>query len=135
MVKPAVSILVPVCNTERFLRDCLNSLIAQTLTNIEIICIDDGSTDSSPAIIEDFISKDSRIKVITKPNSGYGDSMNKGLEEASGDYIGIVESDDFVEMEMFEELYKLGKTCDAEVVKGNFMYHKSFTDPHLFQSH
>ena len=131
MVKPAVSILVPVCNTERFLRDCLNSLIAQTLTNIEIICIDDGSTDSSPAIIEDFISKDSRIKVITKPNSGYGDSMNKGLEEASGDYIGIVESDDFVEMEMFEELYKLGKTCDAEVVKGNFMYHKSFTDPHL----
>lgn len=130
MAKPAISILVPICNTEHYLRDCLESLVSQSLQNIEIICIDDGSKDSSPAIIEDFMSKDSRIKVITKPNSGYGDSMNKGLDRASGEYIGIVESDDFVEVDMFQRLYELAKSCDADVAKSNFMYHKSLTDPH-----
>lgn len=130
MSKPAVSILVPICNTEHYLRDCLNTLVSQTLADIEIICIDDGSTDSSPQIIEDFMGKDSRIKVITKPNSGYGDSMNRGLQEATGEYVGIVESDDFVEMDMFEELYALAKACDADVVKSNFFYHNSQKDPH-----
>ena len=130
MSKPAISILVPICNTEHYLRDCLNTLVSQTLADIEIICIDDGSTDSSPQIIEDFMGKDSRIKVITKPNSGYGDSMNKGLQAATGEYIGIVESDDFVEMEMFEDLFALAKSCDADVVKSNFFYHNSQKDPH-----
>ena len=87
---PKISIIVPVYNVERYLRDCLNSLINQTLSDIEIICVNDGSTDSSPRILEEYASKDSRIKVINKENSGYGASMNMGLAAAEGEYIGIV---------------------------------------------
>ena len=119
----AVSILVPVCNVERYVRHCLESLVLQTLEDIQIICIDDGSTDSSPEILEEFRRIDDRVEVISKPNSGYGDSMNKGLEQARGEYIGIVESDDFASAEMFEELYRLAKQNDADVVKGNFLEH------------
>ena len=77
---PKVSLLVPICNVERYLRECLDSAVAQTLEDIEIICINDGSTDGSLGIINSFVEKDPRFKVIDKPNSGYGDSMNKGLE-------------------------------------------------------
>ena len=106
MKNPKVSILVPICNVERYLRECLNSLVNQTLREIEIICINDGSTDSSLSIIREYERRDERIVVIDKPNSGYGDSMNKGIELARGEYIGIVESDDFASLNMFETLYK-----------------------------
>lgn len=119
----AVSILVPICNVQRYLRQCLDSLISQTLRELQIICIDDGSTDSSPEIIEEFRRVDPRIEVISKPNSGYGDSMNKGLDLARGEYIGIVESDDFASPEMFERLFRLAKDNDADVVKSNFYAH------------
>lgn len=115
-----VSILVPICNVEKFLRKCLQSLVNQTLEDIEIVCINDGSKDNSLEIIKEFADRDERIVVIDKPNSGYGDSMNKGLEIAKGEYIGIVESDDFVESNMFEMLYKLAKENDADIVKSNF---------------
>ena len=117
---PKVSILVPICNVEKFLDKCLSSIVNQTLKDIEIICINDGSKDSSIEIIKRFALQDSRIVVIDKPNSGYGDSMNKGLDIATGEYIGIVESDDFAEKEMFEELYSLGIAHNADVVKSNF---------------
>lgn len=125
----AVSILVPVCNVERYVRHCLESLVLQTLDDIQIICIDDGSTDSSPAILEEFRRIDDRVEVISKPNSGYGDSMNKGLEQARGEYIGIVESDDFASPEMFEELYRLAKRHDVDVVKSNFLEHANGRAP------
>jgi len=115
-----VSVLVPICNVEQFLEKCLQSIISQTLEDIEIICINDGSKDNSLAIIRKYADIDSRIVVIDKPNSGYGDSMNKGLSIAQGEYIGIVESDDFVEREMFEDLYKLAKKHNADVVKSNY---------------
>lgn len=121
-----VSVLIPICNVERYLAQCLQSLVYQTLSDIEIICINDGSKDNSLAIIKEFASKDERIVIIDKPNSGYGDSMNKGLEIAKGEYIGIVESDDFVEFNMFEELYKLAKENDADVVKSNFNFYWEF---------
>lgn len=117
---PKISILVPIFNVEKYLRECLDSIEAQTLKNIEVICIDDGSTDSSPKIIKEYVSRDSRFKVITKKNSGYGDSMNRGLAKASGEYVGIVESDDFAEPTMFSKLYDLAKKFDAEVVKSNY---------------
>lgn len=120
-----VSILVPICNVEKYLAQCLHSLVYQTLSDIEIICINDGSKDNSLTIINEFASKDERIVIIDKPNSGYGDSMNKGLEIAKGEYIGIVESDDFVESNMFEELYRLAKENDADVVKSNFNFYWS----------
>jgi glycosyltransferase involved in cell wall biosynthesis len=102
---PRISILVPIFNVERYLEECLNSIVNQTLKNIEIICINDGSTDTSLTIIKSFMKNDLRIKLIDKPNSGYGDSMNCGLELACGDYIGIVESDDFADKDMFKILY------------------------------
>ena len=118
-----VSVLVPIYNVERYLRECLNSLISQTLEDIEIICIDDGSTDGSLGIVREFQSRDARIKVITKPNSGYGNSMNRGLDAATGKYIGIVESDDFAETTMFEDMVALAEANNADVVKTNFFTH------------
>lgn len=129
MGKCAVSILVPICNVERYLGECLTSLLSQTLEDIQIICIDDGSTDSSPAILEEFSKRDSRIEVITKLNSGYGNSMNIGLSRARGEYVGILESDDFGEPDMFESLYRMAKENDADVVKSEFYYHKTGEDP------
>lgn len=85
----------------------MESLTKQTLKNIEIICINDGSSDNSLEIIKKFAEFDERIVIIDKTNSGYGDSMNKGLEIAKGQYIGIVESDDFINEDMFENLYNL----------------------------
>jgi len=120
MEKPKVSILVPIYNVEKFLPQCLKSLTKQSLREIEIICIDDGSTDQSGEIAEQFAKKDPRIVVIHKKNSGYGDSMNRGLTKASGEYIGIVESDDWAEPKMFEEMYKLAKAFEADVVKSNY---------------
>lgn len=115
-----VSIIVPVYNTSSYLEECLQSLVSQTLEDIEIICVNDGSTDGSPDILRQFSEKYSNIIVIDKLNSGYGNTMNIGMDAAKGEYIGIVESDDFASMEMFEELYKLGNKYDAEIVKSNF---------------
>lgn len=129
MKNPKVSILVPICNVERYLRECLNSLVNQTLREIEIICINDGSTDSSLSIIREYERRDTRIVVIDKPNSGYGDSMNKGIELACGEYIGIVESDDFASLDMFETLYTEAVKNDLDVVRSNYYAHRSGEDP------
>lgn len=129
MKNPKVSILVPICNVERYLRECLNSLVNQTLREIEIICINDGSTDSSLSIIREYERRDTRIVVIDKPNSGYGDSMNKGIELACGEYIGIVESDDFASLNMFETLYTEAVKNDLDVVRSNYYAHRSGEDP------
>ena len=101
---PKVSVLVPIYNVEEYLDECLTSIAVQTLKDIEIICINDGSTDNSPRILQKYAKKYSNFIVINKKNSGYGDSMNRGLEKASGEYIGIVESDDFIEFNAFKEL-------------------------------
>lgn len=114
-----VSIIVPVCNVEKFLKECMDSIICQTLKNIEIICVDDGSTDNSLSILQEYAGKDQRVKVITKPNAGYGHTMNVGLAKATGKYIGIVESDDYVENNMFERLYQTACQFDAEIVKSD----------------
>lgn len=119
----SVSILVPICNVEKFLGKCLKSIVEQSLKNIEVICINDGSTDNSLKIIEFYAQKDNRIKIINKANSGYGDSMNKGLALAKGDYIGIVESDDFVDSNMFEVLYQYAQEYQADVVKSSFNFY------------
>ena len=115
-----VSVIVPIYNVEGYLAECLDSIIAQTLKNIEIICVNDGSTDSSSQILEDYSQKDSRIKVITQPNGGYGKAMNIGIAAAKGEYIGIVEPDDFILPEMYETLYSTAKEHDCEIVKSDF---------------
>lgn len=123
-----LSILVPIYNVEQYLPDCLDSLCAQTLKNIEIICINDGSTDASGAILDEYAKNNANIKVINKKNSGYGDSMNRGLEAATGEYIGIVESDDYIDANGFEKLYELAKKTDADIVKANYYYHSDDKD-------
>jgi glycosyltransferase involved in cell wall biosynthesis len=127
--QPRVSIVVPVYNTARFLRQCLDSLCAQTLRDIEIICVDDGSVDTSPDILASYAAIDERIMVISKKNSGYGDSMNRGLDEARGTYVGIVESDDFVSASMFERLLAVAQRYDADVVKSNYYEHEDGGTP------
>lgn len=123
MNNPAVSILVPICNVEKYLRECLDSLVYQSLHDIEIICINDGSTDSSLEIIQEYANRDDRIVVIDKLNSGYGDSMNKGLDIARGKYVGIVESDDFASLNMFEVLYEAAERYQVDVVRTNYCAH------------
>lgn len=94
---PKVSIVVPVYNVEKYLRECLDSLLAQKLKDIEIIVVNDGSTDSSADIAAEYAARDSRVRLISKENEGYGKTMNRGFSEARGEYVGIVESDDFAD--------------------------------------
>ena len=125
---PKVSVIIPCYNVEKYLRECLDSVINQTLKDIEIICVDDGSTDSTGRVLDDYASKDCRIKVIHKSNSGYGASMNMGLDMAEGEYIGIIESDDFAEINMFEDLYSLAQEHNADIVKSNWYEYKGDTN-------
>ncbi len=115
-----VSIVVPIYNVEQYLRECLNSLISQTLEDIEIICVNDGSTDGCPDILKEYEQKDKRIKVINKPNSGYGHTMNVGMDYATGEYFGIVESDDYVVSDMYETLYEVAKKSRVDFVKADY---------------
>ena len=119
MKRPKVSVVIPVCNVETYLRECLDSALAQTLRDIEIICVDDGSTDSSPGILDEYAAKDSRVKVIHKPNGGYGHTMNVGLDAATGEYFAILESDDIIKPNMYEVLYGFAKKYDLDVIKSD----------------
>lgn len=127
-VRPKVTVLMPIYNAEPFLEQSLGSVCNQTYRNLEIILINDGSQDGSAAIIERFAASDPRIRVITKPNSGYGDSMNRGLEVATGDYIGLVEPDDFAEPIMYEAYMLAAQSCDADLVKSNYFAHSDEGD-------
>ena len=112
-----VSVIVPVYNVEDYLYDCLNSLICQSLKEIEIICVDDCSTDSSSTILEYFQKKDDRIKIyVNEHNKGQGASRNTGLEHASGEYIQFLDSDDWLNFEALEELYSRVKKEDADLI-------------------
>ncbi len=113
MVK--VSIIVPVYNTEKFLEKCLRSLISQTLKEIEIICVDDGSVDNSLNIIKKFAKEDSRIKVIEQENKKQGAARNNGTKIAKGEYIGFVDSDDWVDIDYYEKMYIAAKKYDSDI--------------------
>lgn len=121
---PEISVLVPVCNVEAYLEQCLDSLIRQTFRDFEAICVDDGSTDYSARILDRYTGLDSRIKVIHKENTGYGNSMNTALDRACGKYIAILESDDFAEPDMLQKLYNTAVGHDVDVVKADY-YHYS----------
>lgn len=117
---PDVSVIIPVFNREKLVPNCLDSVLNQSLVNIEIICVDDGSTDGTAKILDDYAEKDERVKVIHKQNTGYGNSLNEGVKKASGEYIGIVESDDYIEPKMYECLYNTATKNDADIVKADF---------------
>ena len=116
MAKPIVSILIPVYNVENYLEKCLDSVISQTMNNIEIICVNDGSTDHSGEILEKYQKKDKRIIVVNKENGGLPSARNAGLEIARGKYIGFVDSDDYINSDMYEKMYRAAKKHDSDVV-------------------
>lgn len=115
-MSPKVSIVVPIYKVERYLSECVDSLISQTLTDIEIILVDDGSPDKSGEIADEYANKDSRIKVVHQENTGLGPARNSGMRVATGEYIGFVDSDDWAEPKMFERLYKVAERENADIV-------------------
>ena len=112
-----ISIIVPVYKAESFLERCVESLINQTYKNLEIILVDDGSPDNSGAMCDEYSKKDNRIKVIHKENGGVSSARNSGIESATGDYIAFVDSDDWVELDMFEEMLKELKANNVDAVR------------------
>jgi len=123
----AISVLVPIYNVEHYLTQCLESILQQTFQNFEVICINDGSTDNSLAIIKQFMLKDPRFKLINKLNTGYGHSMNQGLDQCQGEYVSIIESDDYVEPQMLERLYTIAKKNQLEVARCNYYKFSKFS--------
>ena len=97
-----ISIIMPVYNVEPYIRKCLDSVVNQTYVNLEIICVDDGSSDASGLICDEYARQDSRIKVIHKSNGGYPSALNTGLDQLSGEYVGFVDPDDWIELDFYE---------------------------------
>ncbi len=128
-MQPKVSIIVPVYNVEKYLERCINSLRNQTLSDIEIILVDDSSTDSSYEICKKMAEEDSRIKVIHKVNEGAGKARNAALAIATGKYIGFADSDDFVENDMFKTLYERAEMYGSDLVMSGVL----FVDGNMFK--
>lgn len=127
---PLISVIVPVYNVAEYLPECIDSIISQTYTNLEIILVDDGSTDECPRICDEYAKKDSRIRVIHKENGGLSDARNAGLDICTGEWIGFVDSDDYIDKTMYSKLYKAAaeNTSDVSVChfvdSGNGKYHQ-----------
>ena len=119
--KPVLSIIVPVYKAEKYLQDCIESILSQTFTDFELILINDGSPDKSGLICDEYAMKDQRIKVIHKPNGGASSARNKGLGAAQGKYIGWVDSDDHVNPKMYEILYHLAESYHADITECQYL--------------
>ena len=117
---PKVSIIVPIYNVEKYLDRCIQSLLNQTLKDVEIILVDDGSPDNCPKMCDEYAMKDLRIKVIHKQNAGLGYARNSGLEIATGEYVAFVDSDDYVESDMYERWYEAINTYNVGMVLCGF---------------
>ena len=118
--RPIISIIVPVYNTGKYLEKCLESIISQSLTNFEVICIDDGSTDNSYDILTTYKEKYNNFKIIYQENQGVAIARNNGLKYANGDYIIFIDSDDFITNDYLEKLYNESIITNADVVICNF---------------
>ena len=118
--EPKISVIMPSYNVGPYIQQCIESVVNQTLKDIEIICIDSGSTDETLAVLEQYAEKDPRIKILHSEKKSYGHQVNLGLAAAKGEYIGIVETDDFIRPEMYTDLYNLTDNGKIDIVKGNF---------------
>ena len=117
-----ISIIVPVYQVEKYIRQCIDSILAQTFTDFELILVDDGSKDNSGKICDEYAEKDKRIRVIHKENDGLSDARNKGLDNASGNYFMFVDSDDYIAPNMAECLYKKISEAKADIAACNYRY-------------
>ena len=113
---PLISVIVPIYNVEKYLSRCLDSVLSQTVNNIEVIGVDDGSTDRSGEILDLYVNKDSRVRAVHQPNAGLGPARNAGMLTARGQYIGFVDSDDWVHEDMFARLLSASISFNADVV-------------------
>ena len=123
-INPKVSVIIPCYGVEKYLDRCLDTIVQQTLKDIEIILVDDGSKDNVPQMCDDWANKDERIKVVHKQNAGLGYARNSGLNEATGDYIAFVDADDFVSLNMYHVLYEKAVREDADAVYCNCVMYK-----------
>lgn len=114
-----ISVIIPVYNVEQYLRECLESVINQTLSELEIICINDGSTDSSLDILREYEQKDNRIIVINQENEGVAATRNVGISLAKGEYISFIDSDDYIDLDFYEKLYNAAKKYKADIACTN----------------
>lgn len=126
---PLVSIIIPVYKVEKELGRCVDSVLCQTLGDIEVILVDDGSPDDCPRICDDYALADSRVKVVHKQNGGLSDARNFGLAEATGDYIMFVDSDDSIELDACERLLRLATDSHADIVLGDWRVTPGRTGP------
>lgn len=117
---PKLSVVIPIYNAQTYLREALDSVVGQTFEDLEIICVNDGSKDDSLKIVEEYAEKDNRFKIIDKPNSGYGASVNRGFDEAAGEFVAIFEPDDILENNIYETLLGEAHKNNLDVVKCNF---------------
>ena len=101
---PEATVIVTVHNAEKYLRECLDSVIGQTFSDIEILCMDGGSTDASPRILKEYAAKDNRVCIINDPNTSYGHKVNEGIRQAKGKYVSVLESDDMYDPDMLQRL-------------------------------
>lgn len=127
---PKVSVIIPIYNTEKYLVACLESVLSQTLRDIEIVCVNDGSTDGSLQILQEFAAKDCRVKIIQKENGGLVSARKAGVMVASGEYVGYVDSDDYVEANMYEILYAAAKEYQVDMVTCGYYLEGNYTTEH-----
>jgi len=116
-----ISVIIPVYNVEKYLKKCLDSICNQTLKDIEIICVDDGSSDSSLEILQQYEAKDSRVKVLTQSNQKQGAARNNGISIAKGEYLGFIDSDDWIDLDYYEQLYNSAKTFDCDIAIADYI--------------
>ena len=133
-ISPSVSIVMPIYNAGRFLYQSLDSAVCQTLENIEIVCVNDGSTDGSLEVIREYARSDKRIHVIDKQNGGYGSAMNAGMSAARGEYMMILEPDDFMSLDMAERLFGEAKHHNCDVIKSNYWEYSGATGTDSFEN-
>lgn len=117
-----VSVIVPVYNVEPYIRKCIDCLVNQTLEDMEIILVDDGSTDKSANIIKRYVKRYPQVQYYKKENGGLSDARNYGLQYATGEYIGFVDSDDYVDIDMYNKMYEKAKKDDSDIVECNFYW-------------
>lgn len=117
---PSISVVMPIYNVEAYLKECLDSILAQTFLDFEVLAVDDGSKDSSGAILDEYAAKDPRIKPIHQVNAGAGAARNNGMAQAQGKYLIFLDSDDFFEPDMFEKMYLKAEETNADIVSCTF---------------
>lgn len=124
-----ISVIVPVYNVEKYLDKCIQSILGQTYSNLEVLLIDDGSTDSSGAICDKYAAQDSRVRVFHKPNGGVSSARNLGLDNARGEWVGWVDSDDYISADMYEKLYTTATSKNADIAYGSYVCKNSVEMP------